>query len=342
MNYSEFAKNIGHLPGVLLFGGEEEYLKDAALALLRKKYAVEGMEAFNEAIYDHESDLGLIQDACEALPFMAEKRLVIVRDCPFVTGEKTRADGEEALDRFLAYIKDMPAHVIAVFHVRGKPDQSKKLPKAIKSLGGQVDFPLLGEEEAGKWAVRFAGDCRKNMDAQTARLLVSMAGRELAGLKAAVEQAAAYAGDAREINGEDVRAVVEPAAEYLIYQIADSVVSGRSAQACEAVEGLLRRGENALSLLMVFSSQMRRVLYARSLMDTGLDASQIAQKMQLRPYPAQIACRQAGRLSAHALTMAAQTCAKAEFDVKSGLQGDETALYSVIFTVEELFKSSRK
>ena len=49
LNYKEFFNLLrgGGLPGALLFDGEEEYIKDSALAQLRSKLLPEGLEEMN-------------------------------------------------------------------------------------------------------------------------------------------------------------------------------------------------------------------------------------------------------------------------------------------------------
>ena len=81
MNYKEYfnALRAGQLPGVLLFDGEEEYTKDSALAQLRAKVLPEGLEEMNETPLGANATANEIVDACEMLPFLATKRLIIVR-----------------------------------------------------------------------------------------------------------------------------------------------------------------------------------------------------------------------------------------------------------------------
>ena len=95
MNYQEFMQSVkaGSVHGAYLFEGPEENIKDSALAALRKAVLPEGLEEMNEAQMDAPSADAVIA-AAETLPFLGEKRLVIVRDQPGLTG---RAECDEKL-----------------------------------------------------------------------------------------------------------------------------------------------------------------------------------------------------------------------------------------------------
>ena len=131
MDRKEFSQLIksGQVQGAYLFEGVEENIKAATLQSLRKAILPEGMEELNESLMDAPETSAIIA-ACETLPFLADKRLVIVREHPALSG---RADADE---RLLSYIPEVPDSAVLVFLCRGKADARKKLYSAIKKRGG--------------------------------------------------------------------------------------------------------------------------------------------------------------------------------------------------------------
>ena len=103
MDRKDFSRALSQhsLPQVLLFEGEEEHLKQEALAELRHAVLPEGMETLNETILEDPSVDQLIADV-ETQPFMADKRLIIVRDLPALMGRS------EADERLIAYLPSVP------------------------------------------------------------------------------------------------------------------------------------------------------------------------------------------------------------------------------------------
>ena len=82
----------GKIPSVLLFEGEEEHMKQSALDALQKKLLPEGLEELNRTLLDAPETDQIIA-AAETLPFMADRRLVVVRNHPALIG---RAEADDA------------------------------------------------------------------------------------------------------------------------------------------------------------------------------------------------------------------------------------------------------
>ena len=140
MDRKDFARALstGIVPSVLLFEGEEEHLKQEALAQLRAAVLPAGMEALNETVLEDPETDRLIADA-ETQPFMSDRRLVVIRDLPCLTG---RAEADEKL---ISWLPSVPDTTILLFYCTGKPDGRKKLYSAVKKLDGIVTFsPLRG------------------------------------------------------------------------------------------------------------------------------------------------------------------------------------------------------
>ena len=110
MDRKEFSQLVkaGSVQGAYLFEGVEENIKAATLQSLRKALLPEGMEELNESVMDAPATDAIIA-ACETLPFLADKRLVIVREHPALMG---RADAD---DRLISYIPNVPESAVLVF-----------------------------------------------------------------------------------------------------------------------------------------------------------------------------------------------------------------------------------
>ena len=135
MTWKEFYAQIktGDLQSVYLFSGPEEYLKREALGALAKSLLPPGLEQLNETALEGASALEII-DAAETLPFMCERRMVVVRDWAPLLGGKSRSEEDEAA-RMLEWLKNPPASCVLVFLMRGEPDGRKKLTTALKKYG---------------------------------------------------------------------------------------------------------------------------------------------------------------------------------------------------------------
>ena len=106
----------GGIPSVLLFEGDEEHMKQAALEALQKKTLPEGLEDLNRTMLDA-PDTDQVIAAAETLPFMADRRLVIVRDHPALTG---RAEADDRVYFSPLRDRELTAFVTSAFRDLGK------------------------------------------------------------------------------------------------------------------------------------------------------------------------------------------------------------------------------
>lgn len=151
MNYSEFMKKIekDNLNPVYLFTGDEGYLMKETIDKLKGKYIEESLEALNYVIIDGK-DVGFdnILNACETLPFMAPKKLVIVRDI----GQIMDRDENDIDKKLSSYVEGLDNYLSLILIDKSNDiKKSTKLYKAINKLGGIVEFSKLKGKDLNQW-----------------------------------------------------------------------------------------------------------------------------------------------------------------------------------------------
>lgn len=158
------------LKGVYLLEGVEENIKASALQQLRKVILPEGMEELNETVLDA-PDTAQIVAAAETLPFLADQRLVLVR-------EHSALQRGEADEKLIEYLPKVPETTVLIFWQNGKADSRKKLYKAIDKLGGVVSFQTLTDQELNEWVRQRFVKAGKDCGGQTAETLVTISGKD--------------------------------------------------------------------------------------------------------------------------------------------------------------------
>lgn len=114
MNYNEFIRNIekDNILYSYLFIGDEEYLMNVALEELKNKYIEDSFENLNYVYLD--GKYTLLQDlinACETLPFMSSKKIVVLKDTSaFLENIKDNTE-----KKFYEYMEDLGDYLILIF-----------------------------------------------------------------------------------------------------------------------------------------------------------------------------------------------------------------------------------
>ena len=97
MNHTAFFEQVkkGNIQPVYLMEGTEEYIKQQALKNLCARLLPEGLEQMNLTDLTDPAPDALIA-AAETLPFLAEKRVVVVRECTLLTAGRKSEDEDRA------------------------------------------------------------------------------------------------------------------------------------------------------------------------------------------------------------------------------------------------------
>ena len=334
MERKEFAQLLkaGKVQGAYIFEGVEENIKAATLQSLRKEILPEGMEELNESVMDAPATDAIIA-ACETLPFLADKRLVIVREHPALAG---RADADE---RLIAYIPNVPESAVLVFLCRGKADARKKLYGAVKKAGGIVSFAPLTDAELNTWIVKTFAGMGKTVSPQTASVLSFTVGSDTALLRREIEKLAALAGDRGEVTEEDVHAVATRSVECTVFEMVDAVVAGQQGKAFGLLRDMLITGSDRLGILAMLLRQFRLMQHIKIMQFEKLPAGEIKQRLGIAPFAAERCMRQAGGYTGGQVKKAVQICLNAEYKVKSGSWNQEGALESAMLEIFALKNS---
>ena len=336
MDRKEFLQLVkgGKAQGAYLFDGPEENIKAAALQSLRKAILPEGMEELNESVMDNPASDAVIA-ACETLPFLADKRLVVVREHPALMG---RADADEKL---LSYLAQVPDSCVLVFLSRGKADARKKLYTTIKKHGAIVTFTPLTDAEVEQWIVRTFQSLGKGCSQHVASLLAFTVGSDTALLRTEIEKLAALAGDRDEITENDVRAVATRSVECTVFEMVDAVVAGQEGKAFGLLRDMLTTGSDRLGILAMLLRQFRLMQHIKIMQYEKVPVPAIKQKLGVAPFAADRMMRQAAGYSGGEVKQAVDICLQTEYKVKSGQMNQEGSLEAAMLQLFAMRRNRR-
>jgi len=325
MNRAEFERAVSSktIPSVLLFEGEEEQLKQEALSLLRNRLLPDGLEELNETVLDN-PDTDLLIASSETIPFMADRRLVIVRDYPALTGRG------EADEKLLTYLPAVPETTVLLFFCIGKPDSRRKLYSAIKKTGGIVTFSVMKGSELTGYVIHAFEKHGKECPSRVAEFLLFTSGSDAGLLQAEVAKVSSYIGERIAVTAEDVSAIATPSAECTVFQMADAVVSGQKSRAFSLLKRQLAAGTERLNILALLLRQYRMMQHIKIMQYEKKPPEFIRSAIGVPPFALDQYRRQASAYSGGQIKKAVQLCLNTEYGIKSGQLLQDSALEAVI------------
>ena len=331
MDRKDFLKALsGHsLPSVLLFEGEEEQLKQDALAELRRAVLPPGMETLNETVLEDPPVDQVIADA-ETQPFMADRRLIVIRDLPALMG---RAEADE---RLVSYLPSVPESAILLFYCTGKPDGRKKLYTAIKKLGGIVTFAPLRGAELVRFVTDAFRDAGKECDQRTAEYLIFTVGDDTGMLLNEIGKLAAGAGDRDAVLASDVTALATPSTECTVFQMVDAVVTGQRSRALQLLRNQLLAGTDRMTVLAMLLRQYRLLQHIKIMQFEKRGGDYIRTALGVPPFAVDQYVRQASGYTGGQIRNAVRICFETEYAVKSGRMQQEGAVEAAVIRLLNL------
>jgi len=331
MDYRKLFKEIdqGNWQGVYLFFGEEQYIKQQALNKTIEAMVDPSLKDLNYAQIDGtDVDLDTIINACETLPFMADKRLVVVKDLSILNG---RSDDNIDEDRFLEYIKKMSETTCLILYCRNGLDKRKKIYKYINKTGKAFEFNHLMGRDLYTWINQTVEHQGKKISYNAIGYLVDRVGNDLNDISNELKKLISYVGPSREIDIKAIDQIVTPTLEQSIFQLVDAIGEKRSSQALMVLGNLINDGgQAAFPILAMIARQFRLILQCKEYREKGYNQNIIATKLNQRPFVIKKCLSQARNFTIEQLKKGLELCLQADYHIKTGKIQDSMALELII------------
>lgn len=327
MNYKELVDSINkhEIKNIYLFLGEEVYLINKALEKLKKILIDPSFEQLNFTILEgKEISISQIIDACETLPFMAEKKLVYVKSGD-IFQSKSKIFSEEDEKYFIEYIKQIPETTTIVFYGAQSVDTRKKIVKEIKKYGHIVDFTKLAEEELNKWIKKKFKGCSKSIGAKETALLKNHldylgrnASQGLLDIENEINKIIAFMGEKTEVEDIHIEKVLSSNFQNDIFKLLDSIEKRNTKESIKRLNFILEDGEPVLKILTTLGNQLKNILSAKLLLEQGYTSKMIASKIGIHPFVASKCASQSKNFSVDLLKKLLNNFLEMDVMIKTG------------------------
>lgn len=307
--------------GVRLYYGNDGLRMDQTIEQLIERVLPDAdTRPFNlERIDGEEVRLSEILVLARSLPFMAKRRVVVVREPGFfAAGARKKglitAEEEQALLDFCA--APNPDSLL-IFRYTTEDAPAAFLKKLIAACDATQCQQPKGRDVA-PWLRAEAKKIGKSFTPQALAMLEELAPQDGTLLLASeLEKLRLYLADRDDalITEEDVAAIVTPSPTHTIFNLTDAVVEGRTAAALAAYRDCLYLGSKSPQVLRQLEDTVHRLLEVQAMLAEGMSQSAIRAEIKRHEFYVKKLTAQARRLSSDAL--AHLYCYLVDCDVKS-------------------------
>jgi len=275
---------------------------------------------------------------CEAVPFLAGKRLVIVRGLlqrfepkgrsrrQKKTTPTSRQDEYKSLG---AYIGKIPDSTVLVL-LESKIANNNTLFREIADKALVKNFPLLREPRLREWVQKRVVEEGSSISPQAVELLAKLVGSNLWVMTSEINKLALFT-SGRRIEEDDVKRLVSDTQQANVFAMVDAIVEFKIELAEQLLQRLLQSGAAPVYLLFMLWRQVQMIVRAKELGNQRIPKSEIQQRLGLTSeFALRKTLEQASRYSLPRLRGVYHYLLKADLSIKTGKYGGELALDTLV------------
>lgn len=326
MNVQELKGRIrsGELNGAYLFCGEEEYLSQYYLGILREATVTDAALApFNHAVFDGmETALGAIEEAIKSPPMMSDWKLIEWR---YPDLEHMRESERHALEQLAATVSDYPYAVLAVLTTADglDPGTARRPSRLATRLGRSLhllNFEISTEAQLLSWLKKHFDSHGIQVTPQTLTALLQRVGHSMTLLSQEVEKLAAYlhAGGQTQLSAEAIAAVTCATVECDTFALSNAITEGNRAAAYLALQDMVQRRVEPGVVLAMLERVYSDLSTVALLLDGGHGAADVTELLKWNAYKTRLYVAAAKRIGSPRLHAALRALLVADAASKSG------------------------
>ncbi len=334
--------NTGEYKRVYLLYGEEEYLKK----MYAKKLAAavcDPEDTMNTTVFQGDSlDINELIGISSTMPFFADRRLVIVYGSGLFKGkgstakdkdeepedaESTAGSGSDK-DKLTDFIKEIPDTTVLVFVEKKdrekdgrkitEVDKRSRLFKAVVANGYAAEINAPSENDLRNWIAQGLAKNGKRISAATADYLVKYAGQDMQNLKNEIDKLVLYAFDREVITNEDIDAVCVKALSARIFDMTDSMVTGRRREALSIYATLTAMREPVQMIFYMLLRHYDQLYVIKEMKETGAGRGEMASAISAQDFVVRKLLQQSERYTLSQIREMIEYGVGLECDWKSG------------------------
>jgi DNA polymerase-3 subunit delta len=240
--------------------GPDAYVRDLHRRTIVTRAVGEGDPQVAVASLDATAGLAQVLDELRTLPFLAPRRVVVIRDADaFVTAHRGGLEH---------YLESPSPHGTLLLLVRSWR-KNTRLHKRVQQVGELIACDRPQGAELLHWLTDAAARQGKQLAADAAEMLAQWVGVDLSALSAELEKLAAYVGDHDAITVEDVSAIVAATAGAGPFELADAISAADAPRALHLLDSALATRGDEFKTLGLLAWHLRRAVRAQHLMQSG-------------------------------------------------------------------------
>ncbi len=328
--------------------GQNDFSLRQSLEEIKQSISDQALLAANTTTLDGQQvSVDQLRSVCETVPFLSEKRLVIINGLLERFEPKTKSRRQKKIapvtsqqneyKSLAAYISKIPDSTILVL-LDGRIRSDNPLLRELSAKAKVKSFPLLRDTRLRQWIQKRVTEEGGSISPQAVDLMAKLVGSDLWIMSNEIDKLILFTSGHR-IEEEDIKAVVSHTQETNVFAMVDAILEFKAGTAEESLQQLLQRGAAPAYLLVMLSRQVQMIFRAKELGKQGKPKVEIQNRLGLTSeFALNKTLEQADRYPLERLKDVYHKLLEADLSIKTGKYDGELTLNILIAELSQRHK----
>ncbi|WKU13603.1 DNA polymerase III subunit delta [Staphylococcus devriesei] len=279
----------------------------------------EGKDDFNFIKFNlYETNISSIIEEALTLPFISEKKAIVVKNSFMFTGEKVSKEITPNTDQVIEFLEKYDGNNLLIFEIyQSKLDERKKLTKTLKNTSKLYKVEQMSEQEMKSWIQNKLHENYKDIKQDALNLFIELTGINFNVISQELDKIILFLGDRTTINKNDVSLIINRSLEQNVFLLTEYIQKGDKNKAIQLVKDLIIMKEEPIKLLALITSNYRLYYQCKILSRKGYSGQQISKTINVHPYRVKLALGQVKHYQLNELLNIINHCAETDYKLKS-------------------------
>lgn len=289
---------------LFLFFGPDQFSLKKKIQTWKKEFVKKHGENNLFELDGRKISKGELIQTLQSIPFLAEKKLVIITN--IFKNKKLLPD---ATDIF----KKIPSSTLCILSESESTDKRTKLYKFLKKEAKIEEFKEPSEQEIINKIQKSA-----KINSQNSRYLAHRLGFKLGTISNELKKLKLYSLE-NEITKETIDLLTNENIQNTIFKLTDQISSKNASLAIQTLKQLLISGEEPMMILHMIIRQFRLLITTKSLVQKGLNPSEIQKELKQHPFVVKKSIEQSKKFELNQLQKTFKSLLDLEIAIKTGI-----------------------
>ncbi len=304
--------------------GQEDYMKKQYVDNIKKQIIDPAYEIMNLEVYDGKGiTVDQIIDFAETMPFMSERRLMIVKDSGlFKSGKKDEST------KLANYVDKLPNSACIIF-METEVDKRLSLFKKTNKGHVAIEFKVPTDKELALWTKKELNKHNVKMSNQLIEYFIRVVPHGMESIINEIKKLESYSADG-EITKEQVDNVCTQSLDIRIFELVRMLGNKDTSGVLNIYSNLLEMKESPIGILAMMSRQFRMILKVKYMRQKGHGSQSIVSRTGFRSFMVTECIKQSSNFTFAQLEEAIRECLEADENIKTGMMKPELAVELIL------------